>query len=279
MLRQDAVITLFPTSYGSQLLCNSCIWLGDEKQLVSLRFLSAYMSYNSEAYSSCFVSSINMCKGIVVDSFEVSETDIWNTCCQVSDLLELHICCPNNAVPKFRTVYFVLLKFWIKMGLICNLQEIPLDVKTCQSVWSDRMVSNTFICKNTVTCVSEQCTHLGDWFKFFCSITAKIVVMHVLGGLCWKNVVFCVTASRSVSSYSLMLLSSLWLSVNKNGYGKTFHIAEGNFITDAGKWVCHCVLNASWSSLFVLWELCIKQANRALFEGEPSTKWCWWVSK
>lgn len=77
VVRQDTVITLFPTSYGSQLLCNSCIQLGDEKQLVSLiRFLSAYMSYNSEAYSSCFVSSINMCKGIVVDSFEVSETDI-----------------------------------------------------------------------------------------------------------------------------------------------------------------------------------------------------------
>lgn len=114
--RQDTFITLFPTSYGSQLLCNSCIWLGDEKQLVSLvRFLSACMSYNSETYSSCFVSSINMCKGIVVDSFEVSLTDIWNTCCQVSGLLELHICCPNNAVPKFHTVYFVLLKFWLKM--------------------------------------------------------------------------------------------------------------------------------------------------------------------
>lgn len=77
VVRQDTVITLFPTSYGSQLLCNSCIRLGDKKQLVSVvRFLSAYMSYNSEAYSSCFVSSINMCKGIVVDGFEVSETDI-----------------------------------------------------------------------------------------------------------------------------------------------------------------------------------------------------------
>jgi len=77
VVRQDTVITLFPTSYGSQLLYNSCIRLGDEKQLVSpIRFLSAYMSYNSEAYSSCFVRSINMCKGIVVDSFEVSETDI-----------------------------------------------------------------------------------------------------------------------------------------------------------------------------------------------------------
>ena len=88
------------------------------------------------------------------------------------------------------------------------------------------MVSDTFICKNTVTCVFEHCTHLGDWLKLFCSITAKIVVMHVLGDLCWKNVVFlCVTASRSVSSYSLMFLSSLWLSVNKSGHGKTFQIA------------------------------------------------------
>lgn len=116
VVRQDTVITLFPTSYGSQLLCNSCIRLGDKKQLVSVvRFLSAYMSYNSEAYSSCFVSSINMCKGIVVDGFEVSETDIWNTCCQVSGLLELHICRPNNAVPKFHSIYSVLLKFWLKM--------------------------------------------------------------------------------------------------------------------------------------------------------------------
>jgi hypothetical protein len=68
---------LFPTSYGSQLLFNSSLRLGDEKQLVSLvRFLSAHMSYNSEGYSSCFVSSVNIYKGIVVDSFEVSETDI-----------------------------------------------------------------------------------------------------------------------------------------------------------------------------------------------------------
>lgn len=65
---------------------------GMRKQLVSLfRFLSAYMSYNSEVYSSCFVSYINMCKDTVVDSFEVSETDIRYTCCQVSGLLELRI--------------------------------------------------------------------------------------------------------------------------------------------------------------------------------------------
>jgi len=114
------------------------------------------------------------------------------------------------------------------------------------------MISDTFICKNTVTCVSEQCTYLGDWLKFFCSITATIVVMHELGGLCWKNVVFCVTASRSVSSYSLMFLFSLWLSVNKTGHGKTFQIAQGNFTTDAGEWVCHCVLNPCRSSMFVL---------------------------
>lgn len=43
------------------------------------------------------------------------------------------------------------------------------------------MVSDTSIC-NTVTCVSEQCTHLGDWLIFFCSITVKMVIMHVLGG-------------------------------------------------------------------------------------------------
>jgi len=48
---------------------------------------------------------------------------------------------------------------------------------------------------------------------------------------------FCVTASRSVSSYSLMFLSSLWLSVNETGHGKTFHVDQGNFITDAGEWV------------------------------------------
>lgn len=36
--------------------------------------MSAYMSYNSEAYSSSFVSSITICKSIVVDGFEVSET-------------------------------------------------------------------------------------------------------------------------------------------------------------------------------------------------------------
>jgi len=64
------------------------------------------------------------------------------------------------------------------------------------------------------------------------------------GGLCWKTVVFYVIASRSVSSYSLMFPASLRVSVNKAGHGKTFQFAKGNFITDAGEWVCHCVLNA-----------------------------------
>lgn len=104
------------------------------------------------------------------------------------------------------------------------------------------MVSDTFICKNTVTGVFEQCTHLGDWLKFFCSMIAKRYVKHVLGGLCWKNVVFCVIASRSVSLYSLKFLSSLWLSLNKTDHGITFQIAQGNFITDTGEWVCYCVV-------------------------------------
>jgi hypothetical protein len=97
------------------------------------------------------------------------------------------------------------------------------------------MVSDTFICKNAVTCVFEQCTYLGDWLKFFCSITVEFML---------EECSFYVTASRIVSSYSLMFLSSLWLSVNKTGHDKTFQISQGNFTTDAGEWVCHCVLNA-----------------------------------
>jgi hypothetical protein len=86
------------------------------------------------------------------------------------------------------------------------------------------MVSDTSIC-NTVTCVSEQCTHLGDWLIFFCSITVKIVIMHVLGGLCWKNVVFLCDCIKKCFFLFLNVSFSLWLSVNKTGHGKTFHIA------------------------------------------------------
>jgi hypothetical protein len=133
---------------------------------------------------------------------------------------------------------------------MCTLQEIHLDVNTCPCVWSDsRMVSDSFISKNMVPCVLEQCILLSDWLKLVCCVTTKTFAC-MYWGLCWRNVVLCVIISRSISSCSFKFLSSLWLSVSKTGQGITSQIAQGNFITDAWEWIFY-VLNACGSSIFV----------------------------